>query len=312
MTHRLYFLCAALILAAPIVAQEPRIEWRTLGPHTATAAIHATDDVVFFGSGLRVEGETVKGAPYIAEAVNETVQTLGDGNRIRRETRSKIFRDAEGRTRREETIGGLGPWGGGKSKEVIFINDIVSGDNWMLLPEEQTARKMNSVHTTNISEHTGDHDELDIDVTVDSVDEHVERHDKIHKQIRIVTRRTEGKRDQPEPSTEDLGERMIEGVKAQGTRITSTIPAGAIGNDLPLVTTIERWHSSALEIDVLVEHNDPRMGKVTYRLTGLQRVDPSPSLFAPPAGYEIVEGDNRFATPAFIRTERIHKRKERR
>ena len=45
-------------------------------------------------------GPTVTGAPYSAEAVNESIQVLQDGNRIVSRTSTKIYRDSEGRERR--------------------------------------------------------------------------------------------------------------------------------------------------------------------------------------------------------------------
>src|SRR5262245_15179312 len=40
------------------------------------------DNFVFVSSEMSLDGKTVKGAPYSAQAVTETVQTLADGNRI--------------------------------------------------------------------------------------------------------------------------------------------------------------------------------------------------------------------------------------
>ena len=48
-----------------------------------------------------VTGMTVKGAPYSGEEVSETNQVLADGTRIHRENRTTVYRDSEGRTRRE-------------------------------------------------------------------------------------------------------------------------------------------------------------------------------------------------------------------
>ena len=53
-----------------------------------------------FVSGQLISGPPVKGAPYSAEAVNETIQTLADGNRIVQHTSAMQYRDAEGRERR--------------------------------------------------------------------------------------------------------------------------------------------------------------------------------------------------------------------
>ena len=46
---------------------------------------------------------------------------------------------------------------------------------------------------------------------------------------------------------EDLGEQVIEGVTAKGTRTTTVIPAGAIGNELPITVTSEEWFSPDLQ-----------------------------------------------------------------
>ena len=73
-------------------------------------------------------GKVVKGAPYSGEAVTETIQTLSDGNRIVNRMTSSVYRDSEGRTRREQTLKGLGILGGGEEPlQTIFINDAVAG-----------------------------------------------------------------------------------------------------------------------------------------------------------------------------------------
>jgi len=86
------------------------------------------------------------------------------------------------------------------------------------------------------------------------------------------------------PTKEDLGQQVVEGVPARGTRTTSVIAAGTIGNELPITVTSEEWTSVDLKVLVMTKHNDPRSGETTYRLTGITRGEPSPSLFDPPAG----------------------------
>src|SRR5258708_18432789 len=53
---------------------------------------------------MSFHGKVVKGAPYSADAVTETTQTLSDGNHITRKTTSAMYRDSERRTRREESM----------------------------------------------------------------------------------------------------------------------------------------------------------------------------------------------------------------
>lgn len=84
----------------------------------------------------------VKGAPFTSDFVTETTQTLGDGNRIRNSNKSTFSRDGEGRTRRESTLSGIGPWADGKSHTTIFINDPVAKVHYILDPQTKTARKV--------------------------------------------------------------------------------------------------------------------------------------------------------------------------
>jgi hypothetical protein len=88
-------------------------------------------------------------------------------------------------------------------------------------------------------------------------------------------------------STEDLGQQVIEGVTVKGTRTTTVIPAGAIGNEQPITVTSEEWFSPDLKVLVMTKHADPRSGETTYRLTTIARGEPIPSLFELPAGVTI-------------------------
>ena len=49
-----------------------------------------------------LEAKVVRGQPYSAEIVSESIQTLSDANRIVQRTTSRVYRDSEGRVRREE------------------------------------------------------------------------------------------------------------------------------------------------------------------------------------------------------------------
>ena len=88
---------------------------------------------------------------------------------------------------------------------------------------------------------------------------------------------------------EELGQQTIEGVTATGTRTTTEIPAGAIGNEQPIRIVSEQWFSPELQVLVLTKHTDPRSGETTYRLTGIVRAEPARSLFDVPADYTLQE-----------------------
>ena len=99
------------------------------------------------GPKVRVESfhnfqQIVKGAPFTATAVNENTQTLADGNRIVRRSTSKLFRDSEGRYRREDMPRTLGvAYVDINVPQSISIIDPVAGFVYTLNPKENTGRK---------------------------------------------------------------------------------------------------------------------------------------------------------------------------
>ena len=76
-------------------------------------------------------GKLVKGAPYSAQVVTETNQTLSDGNVITRRKQGAIYRDGEGRTRQEMPGDGKEP--------TVFITDPVDGKQLILTPGAKRA-----------------------------------------------------------------------------------------------------------------------------------------------------------------------------
>jgi hypothetical protein len=90
-------------------------------------------------------------------------------------------------------------------------------------------------------------------------------------------------------SREDLGTQTIEGVAATGSRTTTTIPAGAIGNLQPIKAVVEQWFSSDLGVTVMTKHSDPRVGETIYRLQSIVRAEPDRSLFTLPPDYTLKE-----------------------
>src|SRR3954468_18063164 len=61
----------------------------------------------FLGAEVGMPGRVVKNAPYSAEIVTETTQTLPDGNRIKQTNSVRVYRDSEGRTRHEQSLNNL-------------------------------------------------------------------------------------------------------------------------------------------------------------------------------------------------------------
>jgi hypothetical protein len=87
--------------------------------------------------------------------------------------------------------------------------------------------------------------------------------------------------------TTSLGSREFDGVRADGTQTTWTIPAGRIGNEKPIEIVSERWYSPELMIVVQTRHSDPRSGERIYRLENLKRGEPAAELFRLPSDFEL-------------------------
>ena len=86
---------------------------------------------------------------------------------------------------------------------------------------------------------------------------------------------------------EDLGTRTIAGVETLGRRETTAIDVGVMGNDQPLKSMNETWHSQELAINLLSIRTGPMIGKQTFSIIDLSAVEPDPDLFKVPEGYQI-------------------------
>jgi hypothetical protein len=91
------------------------------------------------------------------------------------------------------------------------------------------------------------------------------------------------------PVVEDLGTTTIQGYEVQGKRMTTTIPAGEVGNSEPIVIVNEHWSSSQFPFALRDINDDPRSGKRTRELVSLTPGEPDLSIFQPPQGYDVSE-----------------------
>jgi len=213
------------------------------------------------GFGARGHGKLVTGAPYTADVNLTRTQTLPDGNVIQHTMTGKVARDAAGRTYSVETSNG-GPLGQNGPVTRISIFDPVAGYSYELDPTTKTAVRR-AIHTApagagnwggggggGLKAVPGD------------------------------------KPANPNAVKADLGTQMVNGVNALGTSHTRTIPAGAMGNAKPIVSTSETWYSPELQTVISAKFADPRSGQSNFALTNIQ-TSADPSLFQVPAGYTI-------------------------
>ena len=303
----------SVAFATGAFAQHPAesivIRQRTMqGPEGAPPLPDA--NVVFFASES-FGGKVVRGAPYSAEGVTETIQTLSDGNRIINRTTSMLYRDGEGRTRREQTLKALGIVGTGEEPlKTVFINDSVTGVTFSLDSRSHTAHKSVPFKFELGSKKgtiEGQHFEFKVapgatsgSVIMTAPIGALPGTRATHPPVDQFTLRTEtgaaetfvlrSKSNNANEVKENLGKQSIEGVEAEGTRTTVTIPAGEIGNERAIEIVSERWYSPELQLVVMTRHSDPRFGETTYKLTNINRAEPAKSLFEVPADYTIKEG----------------------
>ncbi len=310
---------------------EPQIERRAIVVERGIAPVGVRGPIkalqlkgdntfVFVASEMSFGGKVVKNAPYSAQAVTESVQTLADGNRIVHKNTANIYRDSEGRTRRDQEIGSIGGFASaGEPSRTSFINDSVAGTNYILDLRTKTARKLPAFDfkfepgkgEKNFRFELKDrHIEKNpngalkpvapLHAVPPSPPKEGERHEFIFNGTPPMPPLPPGVGGMPEmqfyrtPSnadtkTEKLGSRSIEGVQAEGTRTTTTIPANTFGNEQPIQIVGERWYSTELQTVVMTRHSDPRSGETTYRLTNINRTEPSPALFQIPGDYTLKE-----------------------
>ncbi|HLJ14972.1 MAG TPA: hypothetical protein VKV15_10785 [Bryobacteraceae bacterium] len=90
-------------------------------------------------------------------------------------------------------------------------------------------------------------------------------------------------------STANLDSQTINGVLAQDTRTTRTIPAAAIGSEREIQIVMETWYSPELRTVVMRKTTNPMEGDTSFELTNIQRGDPPQSMFEAPPDYTTVE-----------------------
>jgi hypothetical protein len=258
-----------------------------------------------------VLGKVVKGKPYSADSVTESTQILADGNRITSRNEARFYRDSAGRTRSEQKLAAVGPWQTrGDPVTLVTINDPVADVSYSLNTAEQTAWKFRpfklsgaddgkwqaatpvpppgaatfTLHVESNARADGpppDTFELPVPPPGGAAGPNVGFR-AVGPAFAVSSAATAGP-----VATEDLGEQVLEGVLAHGTRHTETIAAGAIGNERPIEIVAEEWFSPDIEAVVLRRNFDPRFGETVYKLVNVSRTEQPPDLFTVPNGYTV-------------------------
>ena len=282
-TLSISIMCAILAAGAAIFAQgmawpdaTPQDERETKereqkGREMKKAAEHLHRSMEMSEAFEHFADKQIKGAPFSAQVVIEDTQTLAGGGHISRKATGALYRDGEGRTRRE--LPGEG------ATEMVLITDPVASVNYHLHLFQQKALK--------------------VTIEGDADSEHIRAEKRVAKEMEEKHRAEEvalkrkveqgGNKVEPEKKIESLGTQAIEGTQATGTRVTITVPAGREGNDRPFDIVYEKWYSPDLQMIVMSKHSDPRSGDHVYMLTNIKTVEQPRSLFEVPPGFTVSE-----------------------
>lgn len=275
-TQRTWFGLAAMVVVTLVLACGTRAQqgppessapggqpaFEALGP--GPGPMGPDDAMAFVGFEGDLGGKTVTGVPFSASFSTQTSRVLADDNRIQRSATGSFARDSQGRTRRDLTLSVIGPWAasGKTPPHVIFIDDATTGTQFILRPERKIARK-------------------------------VQRPERGRFRRGAPSDGMRGLEGRKDVTTTSLGKKTINGVNAEGTLYTRTIPAGTLGNEKPITITTERWYSPELQVTVMIKRSDPRMGESSFQLTNIQRQEPEASLFQVPSDYTVKEPGQR-------------------
>lgn len=203
-------------------------------------------------------GRWMAGKPYSATIVTHTVQLLADGSQIEGGMSETIYRDEQGRTRTEPN-----------NSKFVRIVDPVAGLGYNLDTAAKTAA------TQEIMAGRGPQG---------NTKQAIATNPPKRSPYEFAT---EQAKHSPNLTVEDLGTHFVNGVQAQGARVTNAIPVGAIGNNRELKVVSERWESSDLGLLIKTVTTDPRFGTTTYDLTNFVQGPPDPSLFRVPSDYTV-------------------------
>lgn len=211
-------------------------------------------------------GKVVTGKPILATITITHTETLPDNNAISNTSTGTFARSTDGSTYRDVKFAAIGPWATGEGREFTYIRNLAQGMQYVVNVAKATYRAFP------IGEH---HPSGGAKRSSDSATE-------------TVTDNPNGTYTDPATNT---------AYPVDDQKVTRTIPAGAIGNQLPIVITSERWYSSALDLLLQDTHSDPRFGTTTYQLSNIGQL-PATFQFTPDPSLTAEQGKSHRNAPA--------------
>jgi len=209
------------------------------------------------------------GEPFSAVAQTESTTLFCDGNRIVRTNTVHYYRDGQGRTRVERAARVVGP--AAADSTVITISDPVAGERVNLIPQMKSATVLR-LPSGGRQGH----------IAVASMMDTAAPFALLGFGMGIGAN---GLSTESSAETTTLGQKVVNGVNATGTKVVRVIPVGVLGNEKPITSTLEEWKSADLGLPVQITEKSSLGGTVTYNLQQIVRAEPDPTLFQLPEGY---------------------------
>jgi hypothetical protein len=239
------------------------------------------DGVMAWGGMAIAAGPRVQGAPYSATITNKFTQTLADGSLIVQTNTGSSARDSAGRTREDAPVPTVDD-PSAHPPQLVFLHDPVAHTSYVLDLTNKTAHKTPLPPSTegnrsSVVQSRVAFSEEDVGIAPDEASE---------GPVMVTTRDLSPNQN---VHSEDLGSQTMEGLLVNGVRMTHTIPAGEIGNAMPIEVVSEVWTSPELKTVIYSKLSDPRAGEHIFQLTDIVRAEPAPSLFVVPANFQIVD-----------------------
>lgn len=247
----------------------------------------------------RYRGTPVLGAPYTAQRVTESVMIGSDGTRFTTSQQQEtLYRDSQGRTRTERS---MAPGGSNvDSPLLVEMSDPVADVDYVLDTQHKIAHRTQragmpprpgggvagggAIGANTVAAGPGPVSSPSTGGTF-----------RVGGTVGVLATPAPAAAasgaapSRPEIRSEELGNQMIEGVMARGTRRVETWPTGSQGNDRPFESVRETWNSPDLREMVLSKSSDPRRGENTVKLIHIDTSEQPISLFQPPADYSVVD-----------------------
>jgi hypothetical protein len=210
---------------------------------------------------------SIVGAPFSGVRTWQGARNFADGNRIDNGSAVRLYRDGQGRTRVERELPPRILANNPQMDPVqIAINDPVSGDHIELRAKTKTAVIVRGGATPALPRPKAP---FGVFVT--------------------FAGRGYAASDPGWSKPIPLGEKSFDGVPASGQRWKYTIGVGAIGNEKPVVLTVEQWFSPDLSLVIAKSGTSSLGGEFSNQIENIVRGEPDPSLFLIPSDYRRIE-----------------------